>query len=234
MISFLYFLILITFILSTSQHFSVYYNFDKVTVFTIYAMNTANSLFGHSDNTAMFSFGEFYSLQGERSNYSVWELSLFMLLGAMGGLIGACFNSLNLHLFKWRKEHMPAKLYYLRLIEAVGVVIIMSLFAFLLPVFWSKCTPLPVDMEGWSDQEKTLVTELVCMYCPKGTHYNELASLYLSDSDTSIKQLFHFREIGDDNVSTFSSFALFQFVVPYILMACVTNGVSVPAGKSFF
>jgi chloride channel 7 len=60
-----------------------------VTVFTIYAINTANSLFGHSDNTAMFSFGEFYSLQGERSNYSVWELSLFMLLGAMGGLIGA-------------------------------------------------------------------------------------------------------------------------------------------------
>ena len=179
----------------------------------------------------MFSFGEFYSLQGEKSNYSVWELSLFMLIGAMGGLIGACFNSFNLQLFHWRKTNMPGKLFYLRLIEAVSVVIIMSLLAFLLPVFWSKCTPLPVNMEGWSDQEKTLVTELVCMYCPKGTHYNELASLYLTDSDTSIKQLFHFREIGDDNVSTFSSFALFQFVVPYIIMACITNGVSVPAGK---
>ena len=178
----------------------------------------------------MFSFGEFYSLQGEKSNYSVWELSLFMLIGAMGGLIGACFNSLNLQLFQWRKTFLPAKKFYLRLVEAVCVVIVMSLFAFLLPLLWSKCTPLPTDMEGWSDQEKTLVTELVCMYCKKGTHYNELASLYLTDSDTSIKQLFHFREIGDDNVSTFSSFALFQFVVPYIFMACITNGVSVPAG----
>ena len=178
----------------------------------------------------MFSFGEFYSLQGEKSNYSVWELSLFMLIGAMGGLIGACFNSLNLQLFHWRKINLPAKKFYLRLVEAVCVVVVMSLFAFLLPLLWSKCTPLPTDMEGWSDQEKTLITELVCMYCKKGTHYNELASLYLTDSDTSIKQLFHFREIGDDNVSTFSSFALFQFVVPYIIMACITNGVSVPAG----
>ena len=141
----------------------------QVTVFTIYAINTANSLFGHSDNTAMFSFGEFYSLQGEKSNYSVWELSLFMLIGAMGGLIVACFNSFNLQLFQWRKANMPGKLFYLRLIEAVTVVIVMSLLAFLLPVLWAQCTPLPVDMEGWSDQEKTLVTELVCMYCPKGT-----------------------------------------------------------------
>ena len=208
----------------------IYYFLLQVTVFTIYAINTANSLFGHSDNTAMFSFGEFYSLQGEKSNYSVWELSLFMLIGAMGGLIGACFNSLNLQLFHWRKINLPAKKFYLRLVEAVCVVVVMSLFAFLLPLLWSKCTPLPTDMEGWSDQEKTLITELVCMYCKKGTHYNELASLYLTDSDTSIKQLFHFREIGDDNVSTFSSFALFQFVVPYIIMACITNGVSVPAG----
>ena len=85
-------------------------------------------------------------------------------------------------------------------------------------------------MEGWVDQEKMLVADLVAMYCPKETHYNELASLYLTDSDVSIKQLFHFREIGDDNVSTFSSFALFQFLVPYIIMACLTCGSAVPAG----
>jgi H+/Cl- antiporter ClcA len=47
---------------------------------------------GHSDNAAMFSFGEFFSLEGETSNYSVWELNLFILIGCMGGLIGASFN----------------------------------------------------------------------------------------------------------------------------------------------
>ena len=38
-------------------------------------------------------------------------------------------------------------------------------------------------------QEKNLVDELVPLYCPKSTHYNEVASLYLTDSDTAIKQV---------------------------------------------
>jgi hypothetical protein len=51
-------------------------------------------------------------------------------------------------------------------------------------------------MEEWSDQEKTLVELLVPLYCDSDSEYNELASFYLTDSDTAIKQLFHFREIG--------------------------------------
>jgi chloride channel 7 len=43
----------------------------------------------------MFSFGEFFSLEGDTSNYSVWELNLFILIGCMGGLIGASFNRYN-------------------------------------------------------------------------------------------------------------------------------------------
>ena len=34
------------------------------------------------------------------------------------------------------------------------------------------------------------------LYCNRDSHYNELASLYLTDSDTAIKQLFHFRYIA--------------------------------------
>jgi hypothetical protein len=44
-------------------------------------------------------------------------------------------------------------------------------------------------MEEWSMQEKNLVDELVPLYCLKSTHYNEVASLYLTDSDTAIKQV---------------------------------------------
>jgi chloride channel 7 len=51
-------------------------------------LNTAGSAFGHSDSGAMFSFGEFFSLQGEKSNYSVWELFIFTMLGCLGGIIG--------------------------------------------------------------------------------------------------------------------------------------------------
>jgi H+/Cl- antiporter ClcA len=198
------------------------------TVFTVYAINAANSAFGHSDSSAMFSFGEFFNLQGEKSNYSVWELALFTVMGGMGGLVGACFVSSNRYITKWRFAHLKGKTS--KMVEALLVCILMSVISFMLPLLWNRCTPLPVDMEEWSDQEKQLVDELVPLYCPEETHYNELASLYLTDSDTAIKQLFHFREIGDHNDSTFSSSALFLFVVPYIFMACLTLGIAVPAG----
>eukprot|EP01038_Epipyxis_sp_PR26KG_P004229 gene4229-6005_t len=198
------------------------------TVFTLYVINTAKSLFGHSDITAMFSFGEFFSLQSEKSNYSVWELSLFLIVGCLGGLIGAIFNNCTDKIFHWRSVNVTKR--SSKLIEVLIVTSLMSSFALFLSLFWTKCTPLPVDMEGWSDQEKSLVEELVALYCPSETHYNELASLYLTDSDTSIRQLFHFREVGDHNDSTFSSAALFLFFIPYIFVSCLTYGLAVPAG----
>ena len=58
-------------------------------MFTLYMIKTANSLFGHSDNAAMFSFGEFFSLEGETSNYSVWY-----------GLVHCCMNiRLRIHTY---------------------------------------------------------------------------------------------------------------------------------------
>lgn len=82
-----------------------------MTVFTLYVITSAGTFFGHSDSTAMFSFGEFYSLDGDTSNYAVWELFLFMVIGAMGGLIGACFIASNAVLFRMRKTLTP-NIYY--------------------------------------------------------------------------------------------------------------------------
>lgn len=198
------------------------------TVFFLYIFNTAKSLFGHSDITAMFSFGEFFSLQQEQSNYSVWELSLFVLIGYLGGLIGAFFNYMVQAMFKYRTLYVKSA--GRKCLEMMVIVSVMSLISMALPLLWNKCTPLPVNMEGWTDEEKQLVASLNPLYCNAETQYNELASLYLSDSDTAIRQLFHFREIGDHNDSTFSSLALFCYFMTYIMMACVVCNTSTPAG----
>ena len=94
------------------------------------------------------------------SNYSVWELSLFVLVGCFGGLIGACFNAVCKKLLAFRMQSFALSAKY-KCLEVVLVVSLMSLITMLLPLLWLKCTPLPVDMEGWSDQEKSLVEELV-------------------------------------------------------------------------
>jgi chloride channel 7 len=169
-------------------------------------------------------------LQGEKSNYSLWEFSMFLLVGVLGGLIGATFNYLNGRVNLFRRTTPLRTIQSFKLVEVILITAVMSSITCVLPYLWTKCTPLPVDMKGWSSQEKALVLELNPLYCPAETHYNELASLWLTDSDGAIKQLFHFREIGDHKVSTFSSASLFLFAVPYVAMMCVTAGSAVPAG----
>ena len=61
-------------------------------------------------------------------------------------------------------------------------------------------------------------------------NFTQVASLYLCEADVAIRQLFHFRETGETDSSTFSSAALFLFFIPYITLACVVYGIAVPSG----
>jgi chloride channel 7 len=87
-----------------------------------------------------------------------------------------------------------------------------------------------VDTYDWSSQEQLLAGRLVPLYCTPGEEYNQLASLFLTDSDTTIKQLFHFRELGNNNRPTFSSKTLLLFFSSYVVLACITFGSAVPSG----
>jgi chloride channel 7 len=85
-------------------------------------------------------------------------------------------------------------------------------------------------MEDWNDQEKSLVSRLVPLYCDPATEYSQLGSLFLTDTDTAIKQLFHFRELGNNLEPTFSSKSLLVFFLIYSFLTCVTYGTAVPSG----
>jgi chloride channel 7 len=167
--------------------------------------------------------------RGEASNFSIWELPMFIVIGCLGGLIGAVFNAANEHLTIWRMKRINhSKLR--RFIEVIVVSFGVSVISFLMPLIWGRCTDLPKDMQDWTNQEKNLVEALVPFRCEPGKEYNEVASLILTEPDVAIKQLFHFREAGGEDNSTFSSGALFLFFVPYIAMAAVVYGIAVPSG----
>jgi len=199
-----------------------------MTVMTLYVVKNAEAMWLQPDQTKMFSFGEFYSLHQDRANYTVWELLLFVVIGCMGGLIGALFNATNERLTIWRFRNV-SKSVGRRVAECLLVALAVSLVSYLLPLLWGDCTPRPVDMESYTEQEKVLVEELVSFNC-KPTEYNQVASLFFTDADTAIKQLFHFREVGEKDVETFSSGALFVFFCPYVMLACWTYGIAVPSG----
>jgi len=200
-----------------------------ITLETLFWFRSFDNYFGQANVEKLFSFGEFTSITGEASNYSIWELNLFIIIGCLGGLIGAVFNSSNEHLTLWRMKHVNHS-QKRRALEVLAIAFLVSVVSFTLPMIWNRCTELPTDMQDWSNQEKDLVNSLIPFRCEPGKEYNEVASLIFTDADTAIKQLFHFREDGEDDSSTFSSAALFLFFIFYISLASVTYGIAVPSG----
>lgn len=199
------------------------------TLATLFWVRNVDTLWGQAEIDKLFSFGEFTSISGEASNFSIWELTLFTVVGSLGGLIGAVFNAANEHITIWRMKHVNYSKTK-RILEVVIVSTIMSLVAFVMPLLWGRCTELPKDITGMTTQEKNLVDSLVAFQCNRDTEYNEVASLIFTEPDIAIKQLFHFREAGADDTSTFSSGALFLFFIPYITMATIVYGIAVPSG----
>lgn len=180
------------------------------TLATLFWIRNVDSLWGQTNIEKLFSLGDFNTLTGESSNFSIWELILFTIVGCMGGLLGAVFNAASEHLTLWRMKHVNQSKCR-RFVEVLGVTFVVSVVSFLMPIFWGRCTQLPQDMQDWTNQEKNLVEALVPFRCIPGKEYNEVASLMLTQADIAIKQLFHFREAGADDTSTFSSGALFLF-----------------------
>jgi chloride channel 7 len=199
------------------------------TLATLFWIRNANAYWGQASMENLFSFGEFNSISGESANFSIWELSFFVIIGCLGGLIGAIFNAANEHLTIWRMKRLNFSKTR-RFIEVLVVSVVVSTVSFLMPLIWGRCTELPKDMQDWNNQEKNLVEALVPFYCVPGKEYNEVASLMFVDADVAIKQLFHFREAGATDSGTFSSGALFLFFIPYISMAAITYGIAVPSG----
>ena len=123
---------------------------------------------------------------------------MFIVIGCLGGLIGAVFNAANEHLTIWRMKRVNhSKLR--RFVEVVVISIGVSVVSFVMPLIWGRCTELPKDMQDWTNQEKNLVEALVPFRCEPGKEYNEVASLIFTEADVAIKQLFHFREAGGDD-----------------------------------
>jgi len=200
-----------------------------VALATLYGIRNRESSWGQTDVDNLFSLGEFTAIGEGSSNYSIWELAVFAVLGCIGGLIGACFNAASEHLTLWRIKHVN----YCkkrRVLEVLLLSVLTSCVSFLMPRLWNRCTALPTDVQGWNNQQKELMAELLPFQCLSGKEYNEVASLYLVDADVAIRQLFHFRETGLTDAPTFSSAAIFLFFVPYISLACIVYGIGIPSG----
>uniref|UniRef100_A0A3Q2DI11 Chloride channel 6 n=1 Tax=Cyprinodon variegatus TaxID=28743 RepID=A0A3Q2DI11_CYPVA len=157
----------------------------------------------------LLNFGEFKCSDGDKRCH-LWtavDLGFFVLMGVVGGLLGALFNCMNKCLAKYRMRHIHPKA---RVLESLLVAMVTTVVIFSASVLLGECR---------GDDINSTIRQFFC----SNQTYNDMATLFFNPQEAAIHQLFH-------QDGTFSPATLSIFFLLYFLLACWTYGVSVPSG----
>ncbi|XP_022085546.1 chloride transport protein 6-like isoform X2 [Acanthaster planci] len=189
---------------------------------------------GAMDQPGLIDFGIFDRCdKGSSDNCNLWtvlDLLIFIVMGFVGGLLGALFNFLNTKLTVYRMKHLGSRRKFVRVVEALLIVMVTASVAFVAAMTLGKCKKLPSSngsrpgnssMPWSSNVTNSNGTELT-FFCPEG-YYNDMATLFFNSQEIAIKELFH--EAGK-----FSLQSLGIFFGLFFLLACWTYGAMVPSG----
>uniref|UniRef100_A0A3Q2EJG2 Chloride channel protein n=1 Tax=Cyprinodon variegatus TaxID=28743 RepID=A0A3Q2EJG2_CYPVA len=183
---------------------------SMISTFTLnFFLSVYHNKTGDLSNPGLINFGSFES---EAMGYNLYEIPLFMAMGALGGLLGALFNFLNywLTIFRIRYVHRPC----LQVMEAVLVAAVTAAVAFIMIYFSVDCQPLAPD----HTEEYPLQ-----LFCADG-EYNSMATAFFNTPERSVRSLFH------NPRGTYNALTLGLFTLTYFFLACWTYGLSVSAG----
>ncbi|KAG7224336.1 hypothetical protein INR49_004643 [Caranx melampygus] len=174
----------------------------------------------------LLNFGEFKCPEGDK-NCHLWtavDLAFFVLMGVVGGLLGALFNCMNKCLAKYRIRHIHPKAKFIRVLESLLVTMVTTVVIFAASMLLGECRDLssPTTHNSTLSGSEDINSTIRQFFCPNKT-YNDMATLFFNPQEAAIHQLFH-------QDGTFSPVTLTVFFLLYFLLACWTYGVSVPSG----
>uniref|UniRef100_A0AAZ3RC53 Chloride channel protein n=1 Tax=Oncorhynchus tshawytscha TaxID=74940 RepID=A0AAZ3RC53_ONCTS len=114
---------------------------SMISTFTLnFFLSIYNNKPGDLSSPGLINFGRFES---DSVAYNLYEIPLFIVMGAAGGLLGALFNTLNywLTIFRIRYVHRPC----LQVMEAMLVAAVTATVSFAMIYFSNDCQPLGPD-----------------------------------------------------------------------------------------
>ncbi|KAJ8246001.1 hypothetical protein GJAV_G00262590 [Gymnothorax javanicus] len=165
---------------------------------------------GDLSNPGLINFGRFET--SDSVAYNPYEIPIFILMGALGGVLGALFNVLNywLSIFRIRYIHRPC----LQVMEALLVAAVTATVSFTMIYFSNDCQPLGVDQAAEYPLQ---------LFCADG-EYNSMATTFFNTPERSVRSLFH------NPPGSFNPMTLGAFTLTYFFLACWTYGLTVSAG----
>ncbi|XP_061458027.1 H(+)/Cl(-) exchange transporter 6 isoform X2 [Rhineura floridana] len=179
----------------------------------------------------LLNFGEFKCSESDKKCH-LWtavDLGFFILMGILGGLLGATFNCINKRLAKYRMRNVLPKPKLVRVLESLLVCLTTTLVVFVASMVLGECRPLSSanhgDNSSLGQQDSSsdeVNSSIKAFFCPNNT-YNDMATLFFNPQESAILQLFH-------QEGTFSPVTLSLFFLLYFLLSCWTYGISVPSG----
>uniref|UniRef100_A0A3B3THH3 Chloride channel protein n=1 Tax=Paramormyrops kingsleyae TaxID=1676925 RepID=A0A3B3THH3_9TELE len=183
---------------------------SMISTFTLnFFMSIYHNKPGDFSNPGLINFGRFDS---DSTEYYLYEIPLFIIMGAFGGLLGALFNVLNywLTILRIRYIHRPC----LQVMEAVLVAAVTATVSFTMIYFSDDCQPLGEDqLEEYPLQ----------LFCADG-EYNSMATAVFNTPERSVRSLFH------SPAGSYNPVTLGIFTITYFFLACWTYGLTVSAG----
>lgn len=161
---------------------------------------------GQISNGGLLNFGKF-----DNATYQLWELPIFIVLGIIGGMLGALYNHINYKLTVFRMRYI--NMAWQRVVEVMIVSAITATAGFLMVYLISDCKPLGNDP----------TSNPIQMYCDDG-EYHVIGAIWFQTPEQSVRSLLH-DPPGSHKLTT-----LFIFFVVYFLLNCWTYGLSISSG----
>lgn len=178
-----------------------------ITTFTLNIVLSAyrEGHFGDLSNPGLLNFGKF-----ETINYQIYEIPLFMLMGMIGGLLGALWNHVNYKISCFRMKCIKKK--WVKVLEVLAVAVMGTTMGFLM-IFWSN--DCQIIEKGRNDS--------IQLFCEDGK-YNVAADLWFQTPEKTVQSLLH------DAPGKYNAVTLIIFVILYFFLAAFTFGLSMSSG----
>ncbi|KAH9509499.1 H(+)/Cl(-) exchange transporter 7 [Bulinus truncatus] len=159
-------------------------------------------------NPGLVRFNTFPNL-----TFDLIEIPVFIIMAAIGGLIGSLFVVMNYKLTVFRQKYLHRKK-WIKVIEASLVSVVSAVAAFVLMLTVKDCT----TTQPYNDNP--INTTMGC----GDDGYNAMSTMFLTTPEGCLKALLH------DPYDTYSVLTLVLFVTIFFLLGVWTYGLSVSSG----